>query len=310
LPLDLPQESGSETHPVRQTIHQAHLQGADGAILLATMYGQPEQDEEVALLPGPALLPQEPRSFYEETLTMFPVAFTMTLSLLFIPPAYIVMRMAYNPAVGYFSGIGPIFLIVIPFIIIGVHMVHVRKGGPSKYAVILGLMIPSILLVLISYGQYMTGKEKSEKFFSSDCNSSAEKKQLQDSWKAGYDLFLSCANSTAAYGLSTPTQLMQNFRIQDCEEYRPKGSPHRANWEYLQYLEQANSCAGWCYHGQQLWSKGPNKDSCSATVAAVYQLYVYPHAAEICFVMLAVFVFSALIAMFGSKMMRARGLAW
>lgn len=264
-----------------------------------------EQQQTQLPLHGPDLPPQGTKVFSASSLRTFPVALTMVLSLLFILPVYMILGMVYDPTVSYFSSCFAWILLLVPVIIIGVHVIHVRKGRPSKLAIICSFLIPGMLIIVVSGWVYISALESAEKLFSTDCNASHEKQNLQKSWEAAFDIFQSCLQSTAAQNPYSVSQLMRNFRIQDCDEYKPSASSHRRAWEYLQYLEQTAGCAGWCYHGQQLWSSGSNKDSCSASVAAVYKLYIYPHAMKLCYMMVFTLVMVAMFGTFVLPMLRA-----
>ncbi|CAK0820630.1 unnamed protein product, partial [Prorocentrum cordatum] len=85
-------------------------------------------------------------------------------------------------------------------------------------------------------------------------------------------------------------QLMDKFRITDCEEWGAAyaGGRQQKEWNYLKYLETSHSCSGWCYPGVQLWSTGIHKDSCAAVVSQLYRSHVAPRGSQVGTFMLVV----------------------
>jgi len=242
--------------------------------------------------------------------SVFPAAFTMICTLLFILPLNTLINVSRNPAVRYFSGPACWFLLIIPIIIIVVHVIHVRKGAPSKYAIILALVLPSLLLLIFANYQATSAANKGDKLFSTDCDTFAIKSELQSSWEAAYNVYMECLNQTAAGDSFSVPQLAQTFRIQDCTNYAPDMSGHQKAWAYLRNLEEKYQCSGWCYHAQQLWSTKHSKDGCAVTVSSVYKYYVRPHASQVTLMMLlTLLVTVVMLALFGEKI-RAHGFDW
>jgi len=242
--------------------------------------------------------------------SVFPSAFTMLCTLLFILPLHTIIKVSRDPSLRYFSGPACWFLLVIPVIILVVHIIHVKKGAPSKYAVIVALIVPSLLLLLFANYQATSASNKGDKLFSTDCETFAIKSELQKSWEAAYDVYMACLNQTAATDSFSVEQLAQTFRIQDCTNYAPDASGHQKAWTYLRNLEESYQCSGWCYHGQQLWSTKHSKDGCAVTVSSVYKYYVRPHASQVSLMMLlTLFLSAVMLAAFGEKI-RAHGFDW
>lgn len=260
-------------------------------------------------LPGPADY-RKPVGGRIDMMKMFPPAFTMACALLFMVPTYMVIYISRSPVITYFSNQSYWILLVIPVIIAASHYVHVRGGVPNKYAVIGSLILPSLLLLIFANVEYVASVDKSDKLFSTDCDTFLLKRRLQNSWEAAYSVYMNCLNQTAVNSGRSIDELRSNFRIQDCSEYAGASRAHSREWSYLQHLEENNHCSGWCYHGVQLWSSAPTKDSCSTVVSSVYSLYVRPHASQICIVMLAVLFLSAAMFVFMGETIRAHGLTW
>mmetsp|Transcript_81015 Transcript_81015/g.188217 ORF Transcript_81015/g.188217 Transcript_81015/m.188217 type:complete len:280 (-) Transcript_81015:204-1043(-) len=257
-----------------------------------------------------------------DMLKMFPSAFTMIGALLFSVPMWIVLTIGRNPAVAYFQSNSFYSVLIIPVITILVHLVHVRKGVPHKAAVVTGLVLPNLILLWYGNAMYLNAVDKSDKLFSSDCNSFDNKRELQRSWEAAYALYSNCINQTAHATGHSRQKLMDTFRIQDCEEYnaaltaytdsgtRAYEEGHERDWTYLRSLEEEHFCAGWCYQAQQLWSSKAHKDSCSSVVSQLYGSYVRPHASEVCMLMLASLGATAMMLIMVGPVLRRHGMEW
>lgn len=204
---------------------------------------------------------------------LFPAGFTMVCVVLFIVPCYLAVYAARHPVAKYFCSEWYFSLIVIPVLILFVHFVHTRNG-PDKYMTHLALLIPSILLLVYGTTMLATATSRADKLFSTDCNIMLEKMHLQREWEAAHLLYQSCLEDTAAARNLTASYLAKNFRIQDCTEYQDSLEEHRRDWKYLQQLEEKHACTGFCTTGEQLWSKGPHKDSCAIAVASVFRYVV------------------------------------
>jgi len=243
-------------------------------------------------------------------LAVFPAAFTMVCSLLFILPLYTVISVANEPVVKYFSAQVSWVLLIIPVIIAVTHIIHVRTKVPNKYAVMATLIVPGFLLLIFANAEYVSAADKADKLFSTDCDTFSIKRELQREWEAAYSIYTQCLNSTAASSAYSIAQLQQNFRIQDCEEYPAALKSHKRAWNYLQYLEENNHCSGWCYHGQQIWSSQVTKDGCAITVSSVYKLYVRPNAGEVCLIMIFTLAVSAVLLILIGPVIRSLGIDW
>jgi len=257
-----------------------------------------------------------------DMLKMFPSAFTMVGAMLFSVPTWIVLTIGRNPAVSYFQSNYYYVVLVIPVVTIIVHVIHVRKGVPVKFAIVTGLVVPNLVLLWFGNMMYLNAVDKTDKLFSGDCNSFNTKRELQRSWEAAYALYSSCINQTSQQTGHSREKLMDTFRIQDCEEYnsaltgltdagsRAYEQSHLEDWTYLRSLEEEHFCAGWCYHAQQLWSSKEHKDACSVVVSNIYSSYVRPHASQVCMLMLAALGATAMLLIMLGPVLRRHGLDW
>jgi len=246
-----------------------------------------------------------------DVLAMFPNAFTLLTLLLFAMPCYLLMENALFGAVRYWSSSWVWLVPIIPVIIICSHVVHVSSGLPNKWAVVSSLILPSAVLLLLANGQMTHAMDRADKLFSVDCDTFEGKRMLQRSWDAAEQLYESCLQATvdANEDLTIP-QLKEHFRIQDCEEYTVAHHERSRDWDYLQYLEVNHGCTGWCSPGQQLWSRVPHKDDCSTTVSAVFAFKIEEHAKQVCLIMFAALMLTAIGLVICGPLLRARGFHW
>lgn len=277
-----------------------------GAYLGAT-YPAPEEED--------AIMPKKTDGI--DLIRMFPAAFTMVCFVIFLVPVWLILTVAENQALSYFSSRWAYVVLAAPVIILLVHLVHLRQGVPNKFGVLAALMIPSIICLIIANRQFMNATDKMDKLFSVDCDTFPQKRQLQVAWESAYNLYMDCLNTTAATSNYPLEVLQQNFRIQDCAEYQSRLSGKWAflnnyadEWNYLRYLEENHYCSGWCYHGVQLWSSKPHKDSCAIVVSNLFRSLVTPHTKQVSVVMLACLAVTAVIIIIMGPALRKQGLEW
>lgn len=253
-----------------------------------------------------------------DALRLFPVSFTTIISILFGMCTWLLLRVGIDPALSYFHIYWYWGITLIPAAITGVHVVHMRHGRPTKYTLALGLALPSLILLLYGNLQYQSATEKITKLSVPDCSTFSEKRDLQRSWEAAHELYMSCINEThVATGLSRDT-LLQRFRLPDCEEYESalyglglNQESQLREWTYLQRLEEEQLCAGWCYQGRQLWSsQNGARDACSKAVARVYAAYAAPRASQVGTIMLVLLGCSTMVVIMLGPVMQRHGAEW
>jgi len=226
---------------------------------------------------------------------MWPMVFTSICLLLFVLPACTLIYITRQPAVDHLGTNWTSLTAVIPVVIALSHWSQ-HKYGPNKPAIVAGLLIPSLMLVILGEKQTVGAGHFAQEMFSIDCDMLPEKAELQLEWEAARAFFSKCNNDTVATSKIAVTRefIAKNFRIQDCTDYPDALALHQGSWPYLQRLEENYFCTGFCVPGQQLWSKGPHKDSCSVALSKIFQYEVYPRAEKVAmsmfFVLLATMV--------------------
>lgn len=223
-----------------------------------------------------------------DILTLFPWAFTLVTSLLFLMPSFLMLRIHLDPMTAYWDNSYIWTAIVIPVIIFVAHVANVSTGSPNKFAVIVGLTGPCFILLFLSNSENVNATAKVTTLMSTDCDTFPMKRKLQQSWEDANSVYSKCLNDTASKGGLSVSDLERDFRIQDCEEYPAALDRHRKDWTYLRYLEEQQDSSGWCETGRQIWSKGPAKDCGSVVVASFFKNRVVAHTSEVFIIMLAV----------------------
>lgn len=254
----------------------------------------------------------QPNGKQPELLRLFPWAFTAACCFLFAVPAWAELSLARDEALSYFRSDRTDVVMIIPVLICATHYIHLRQRVPNKLAVMVTLIVPSLILFLCASGSRIAALDKYDKLLSANCDALPEKQALQDSWEAAYSLYADCLEQTTKASNYSVAQLMDRFRITDCEEYSTAyaGRSHQKEWTYLKYLEGNLFCSGWCYPGQQLWSSGVHKDSCSAVVSQLYRSHVAPRGSQVGSFMLVV-LGSAIVAVTAlGPVLRNHGVEW
>lgn len=225
--------------------------------------------------------------------SMWPVVFTSICLLLFVLPSFMLIYISRQPATDYLGSNWTSITVVIPVVLALVHW-HQHTNGPNKFAMIAGLAIPSLILVILGEKQQQGAGSNVQSLFSIDCEMLSEKAELQLEWEAAQAFWSKCTNDTVAKSKPPVTSafITQHFRIQDCTDYKDALALHPTTWPYLQSLEENYACTGFCTPGQQLWSKGPHKDSCSVALSKIYQYLVLPRAGKVMMTMFAVLLAS------------------
>jgi len=244
------------------------------------------------------------------SLKMFPSAFTLVLSVLYVMPTYIVFYASHHRVVGYWISNWSIVLLVIPIVVLVIHYIHAKQGGPNKYACIIGIVLPSVLLLFSAMSLKGTGSDLETQLFSTDCDTIQGKRKLQRSWQAAYNLYMKCLRETATMHALNVNDLTRTYRIEDCDEYQSAFSMHSGDWSYLRMLEEEQDCSGWCFASHRLWSSGEAKDACSIAVSMVFGIVVTHHAGEVIMLMLLALLGSVVAFLTVGPMLRKRGYSW
>lgn len=229
---------------------------------------------------------------------LLPPLLTTFLSVLFLVPVWILMNLGTTEGVSYFISQAFWVSLLVPAAILVTHVAMVWRVAIQKSLVGTMVVGSSALLLWVAESMHRGAIDQSMKLSVTDCSAFPEKRVLQESWEAAYNLYSGCINETAKAKGFSREELMASFRIQDCEEYEaalhaePKRDGSGAKnfgreWAYLRYLEETEMCSGWCYEGVQLWSKSPHKDSCSTAVSDLFGAVIAPYSWQVSVVMVS-----------------------
>lgn len=246
---------------------------------------------------------------WEKEHGMIAAGVTTTLALLlFVVPSLTLIWTSLEPAVGYWSTTWLQVLFAIPVVIVGVHLYQV-KFGANQNAVGVALVLPSILLMFMLVDKELLVGMKVQELFSISCDAFPEKTALQLEWEAARDFYDQCITDTAASNKGiTREVLIDHFSVRDCTQYEEAYANHAAAWGYLSMLEEKYGCSGWCIPGQQLWSHGPHKDSCSDAVGAAFQYFSCPRVYQALWLVFCILLLAGTFFPFCSPYLASKGL--
>jgi hypothetical protein len=201
--------------------------------------------------------------------------FTFALVAVFVAPTLQLLRVVDDCSVEYFLGSWTSIVGVIPLTCLAGHVAHVTLGRLHKYIVLLCLLVPTVLLLVVADILVWKVSTKADELFSTDCDTFAAKRDLDDARYAAERMYQTCLVDTLTWASAsksnlTLAQAMQLYRIGDCEEYEFEFRRHESHWQYLSWLEDKYQCAGWCEFTAPLWTRKEVQDSCSVAVSSVF----------------------------------------
>lgn len=239
-----------------------------------------------------------------DLLQIYPFTFALLSALVFLSAMVKMGYLAANPNVKYWIGNYPTYIAYLPLAFIFLaYIIHRIHGGPSKFASLVGLLGPSIMLFLGGYKVAISALTLSSAFNSMDCISNPQMYQLGQAWQAAADFKKTCKAPTGSAGFAAST-------INECDGYQDalKKNP---SWQYLSYLETTNGCGGWCNPSTTLWVyPGGVQDPCSSAAAEALSTEVlYPAMQVAIYDIVILFLAPVGIALLGPKVYKY-GLDW
>lgn len=250
---------------------------------------------------------------------LFPTMFLYCCCLAFLVPIWGTVHLGYDPNVVYWLGTFCRWTAGLPLLFVAGYFEHLRRRAPSKLVVLACVLIPCIMLVALNDKVLLESSDMGMQMFSTDCDTLEEKRALQRSWDAAELMFSKCLEDTVrdarAQGTANLTveEAAGKFRVQDCEEYSVARRGHEKDWDYLWYLEEEHSCAGWCALGQRLWTSGLQenpKDSCSVVVSQVFSEKVSRTSYQTVVMSWVILVGTVVFLIAVGPFLRARGIDW
>jgi len=229
-----------------------------------------------------------------DLLQIYPFTFAFLSSLAFLGAMVKMGFLAANPSVKYFIGDWPTYVAYLPmgFILIA-YILHRITRTPSKFASLVGLLGPSIMLFIGGYKVAVSALTLSAAFGSTDCVTNPQMYKLGLSWQAAVDFKKTCK---ARKGGATP------MTIEECAGYE-EALDKNLGWKYLSYLETSTGCGGWCEPSTQLWAyPGGVQDPCSSAAAeSLTTEVIYPSMQVAIYDILILLLATIGIALLGPK---------
>lgn len=230
-----------------------------------------------------------------DLLTIYPFTFALLSCLAFLGAMVKMVYLATNPSVKYWMGNWPMYIALLPllFIVLAYFIHQANRGLPSKWATILGLLGPSLMLFVGGYKVAMQSLTLSAAFTSADCVSNHQMYHLGLAWEKAVDFRSECKGPPGS-------DMLAPSIIQECAGYED-ALENNPSWNYLAHLEQSTGCGGWCVPATTLWIyPGGVQDPCSSAAGeSLATEILYPSMQvtifDICFVFLA----TTAIAMLG-----------
>lgn len=148
---------------------------------------------------------------------------------------------------------------------------------PRTFVPIYMISIPTAVMTIVCQVQTWHLEGSGSALEASDCLTFPVKAQLENSWQKAHDLLQECTqqltNITGA-SISETRKLQGHSYYYDCPKYSKALHIYRKDWEYLEHVERAYLCGGWCSPSEPLWTISTNprskqgrlQDSCSKAV--------------------------------------------
>lgn len=242
---------------------------------------------------------------------LWPHAFTMAGFAIFGAPVIFGVHLAQDASVKFWIGPFGWITLVIPFLIVVCHLVHLKVGRPNQLALIFSTVIPATILLIVANIHLMGMKVIGSQLASTDCINYRDKLDVERAWGAAAVLYRECLTRTADENKIRFEDGMQIFRLPECEEYHAqpdKYAEYRDTWNYLQSLEEEQQCSGWCQESTPIWTFNAVTDSCSYAAGTVLKVKIASQASRmLAYSTLAMVLSVGGVAFIGSHVRAATG---
>mmetsp|Transcript_14708 Transcript_14708/g.28499 ORF Transcript_14708/g.28499 Transcript_14708/m.28499 type:complete len:271 (-) Transcript_14708:25-837(-) len=228
---------------------------------------------------------------------LFPEFFAGACLLLFCAPLVKSADIAFDRLVMHWLGGLPRILVFLPLVFIAIsYCLHCTRRRPNKWAVLLGIVGPGLVLGIQANRIAMLSLQLGDRLASSDCRTFPLKYDLEREWQAAATFRSSCP-ATA-------------YAVQDCPGYSEEASQH-PSWNFLWFLETKYECSGWCDVQNPLWQAGDaSGDSCSRAVAIAMTSRIRHNANQIMVYCLFVVSLSVIVLVMLGPSLRTNGMDW
>jgi hypothetical protein len=209
--------------------------------------------------------------------------FIFALLLVVGTPCISSLLISTSPVLTYWIGNSGAVIAVACFVwmLIG-HQVLVQGAVHRRLAVIYLLVIPIIALTIASNANKLKALDVHTQLSVQDCVAFPAKLRLERAWRAADALLDRCLVEEASLTGSSVEELRSIDGVQRCPGYEEGHQRWSKEWDYLQFLETYERCAGWCESSRRpLWHALPadklrqQPDRCSLVVASSLKSQIY-----------------------------------
>lgn len=190
----------------------------------------------------------------------------LTSLLIFVHPFVLTLDLAHNPDVRFWCG-GKVLMstLFLPALFLLLYHFHTEAKRPGRLGVYLSFVVPSVIYFFIGFYLLFEAASITDRVTSEECGSrhTGRVAELEVAWRDAARLHGECWAKRGHAG--RPLGLAQ------CDEYSAALAAvpgRREQWAYLEHLERATACAGWCERGPHLWVQDwGDLTTCSDVVA-------------------------------------------
>lgn len=201
----------------------------------------------------------------------FEVKLTFVVSILFFYPVALCIQLHKKPSVKFWVGdwLSWIAFFVAVWILF-CHFALVSRIMRKTQAAMLMIIFPGAVLAVTCQVQELRFRSASSALLSNDCQSFAEKAQLERAWLFANELMGNCSRALSDITGAGMAETRMVTRIESCEGYAEGAGLYGKEWSYLDHMERAHRCGGWCEPSRPLWHPSqPIQDSCASAAARV-----------------------------------------
>lgn len=230
-----------------------------------------------------------------DLLQVYPFTFAFLSLLVFLGAMVKMAYLSFDANVRYWIGIWPTYIAFLPLAFIFLsYIIHRIKGQPSKFASLIGLLGPSVMLFIGGYKVAIAALTLSTAFSSTDCVTNPQMYKLGVDYKMAVTFKSTCKPLPGASG--TPDTIDQ------CAGYEAE-LVKNPGWQYLSHLETTAGCGGWCEPANTLWAYPAGvQDPCSSVAGeALGTEVLYPAMQVAIYDILVLFLATVGIAVLGPK---------
>lgn len=242
-----------------------------------------------------------------DLMELFPHVFTFTSLLLFVGPVVKTFQLATQPTVWHLVGSLPVDVgLSVAVMVVSAHLVHRLLRRASKVAIALGLLLPSLAMLVLANDLNKRAVVWNTQLAAEDCRPPSSKWDVERSWMVARDFYSQCAVPHRPGSSSR----VKNPLIGECQGY-DEAAKVNPLWHLLESSETKYGCGGWCTPAQPMWTarQGPI-DACTDVLASQLAGEAIPAARQLYALSLMVFAGTSFLFVLFGPAMNARGIKW